>query len=210
MHLLTCPVHLAMCEILAIWVRQVSSKTRQPSRPSKLGCARLCLLWFGGSGWQRQPTASPALHQDCGLCRELGCLAQSPHPLPDCSRSHPGIHCPPCGACGEAAIFISSLSLPLGPGPRTGWYSFGNTPWFHASLLKVTVERQKMGHKSKTSPFPKCKSVYRNSLWCICMSLLHESIEWTPVIYCTQEMHLLGASPPLPSRYRFSKAERRN
>lgn len=70
------------------------------------------------------------------------------------------------------------------------------------------TEKQ-MGHKSKTSLFPKCKSVYRNSLWCICMSLLHESIEWAAAIYCTQEMHLLGVSPLLPSRYRFSKAERR-
>lgn len=109
-------------------------KKKQPRRPSKLGCAELCLLRFGGS---------PALHWGCGLCRELGCLAQPPHPLPDCSRSDPGIHCPPRGACREAAIFTSSLSLPLGPGPRTGWHSFGNTPWFHASLLEVTVERQK-------------------------------------------------------------------
>lgn len=63
------------------------------------------------------------------------------------------------------------------------------------------TEKQ-MGHKSKTSLFPKHKSVHRKSLRCISMSLLHESIERTALIYCTQEMHLLGASP-LPSRYKL-------
>lgn len=89
----------------------------------------------------------------CGLCRELGHLAQPPHPLPACSRSDPGIHCPPPGACGEAGIFTGSLSLlPPGPDPRTGWYSFGNTAWFCASLLQVTGERQKYKWAIRANP----------------------------------------------------------
>lgn len=43
------------------------------------------------------------------------------------------------------------------------------------------TEKQ-MGHKSKTFLFPKHKSVHKKSLWYICMSLLHESIEWTALI----------------------------
>lgn len=56
------------------------------------------------------------------------------------------------------------------------------------------MEKQ-MGHKSKTSHFPKSKSVHRKSLWCVCMSLLHESIEWTALFYRISSVHLL-LSPP--------------
>lgn len=145
--------------------------------------------------------ASPCLHWGYGLCKELGCLVQPPHPLSDCSRSDPGILCPPCRAGQEAAIFTSSLSLPLGPSPRTGWYSFGNTAWFHASLLEVTVERQKnkwaitaKPHSSQNLSLRIRASGAFVRVYCI------ESIERTAVIHRTQEMHLLGSSPPLPSR----------
>lgn len=121
------------------------------------------------------PTAGPALHQGCGLCRELGCLAQPPHSLPDCSRSDPGIQCPPCGPCQEAALFMSSLSLPPGPGPRTGWYSFGNAPLFHASLLEVTVERVKNKWAIRAKPLSSqnislCIRASGAFVWACCMN----------------------------------------
>lgn len=74
------------------------------------------------------------------------------------------------------------------PWPQNWLILIWQYPLFHASLLEVTVEREKqMGHKSKTSLFPKCKSVHK-SLWSICMSLLHEKMELT--IYRTWEIYL--------------------
>lgn len=46
-----------------------------------------------------------------------------------------------------------SLSLLLGPGPRVGWYSFGNTAWVHVCLLER--QKNKWPIKSKTCLFPK-------------------------------------------------------
>lgn len=69
------------------------------------------------------------------------------------------------------------------------------------------TEKQ-MGHKSKTSLFPKCKSVHKKSLWSICMSLLHELMEWTALIYRTWEIYL-PFSPP-GTDYHKQKAEFRS